>query len=223
MFETEIIINAMLYALNQSMNSKIKVLGTDASSRMLYAQIKKLCADWGVSDTMLQECWQFDEYVWEECTHRFNETYFVFSSSIGDIQVVANRNDMVFFFTADTSLEEIEKDTSFEFEGKTYDFYDLTDGIPYYSRFSGFEGKELNETERYALLYKVANCLDKDSSADFIKQLIWSDLLHRRHGCIADDVGNMPCDNGRLCDRCHNDAAMQTAYNALVRAIGLDK
>jgi hypothetical protein len=34
------------------------------------------------------------------------------------------------------------------------------------------------------------------------KQLTWLDFVGHMFGCYADENGNMPCDNGMVCDRC---------------------
>ena len=92
MFSTEIIINSLLYALNQAVTSHIDVLGTINSAKDIYFQVKELCRSWGVTDTMLRNCWQFEEAVWEECEHKFEDAYFTFDSSIGKIQVVPDED-----------------------------------------------------------------------------------------------------------------------------------
>lgn len=71
MFSTEIIINSLLYALNQSVNSNIDVLGTKDSTKDLYFQIKELCNNWVVTDAMLRNCWQFESDVWDDCARMF--------------------------------------------------------------------------------------------------------------------------------------------------------
>lgn len=224
MFSTEIIINSLLYALNQAVTSYIDVLGTVHSAKDIYLQVKELCRSWGVTDTMLRNCWQFEEAVWAECVRKFEDTYFTFDSSIGKIQVVIYPEDMVFFFTEDITIEDIKRDSKMELFGNKYRNYDLTDGAPYYAGFTGFDDQTLEETERYELLYQVAYHLgNKDSAVDFIKQLIWTELLSSMHGCTADINGNMPCDNGVLCDRCHNDATMMAAYSAILYSLGLTK
>ena len=39
---------------------------------------------------------------------------------------------------------------------------------------------------------------------DFDEQpSLWVQFLGERFGCYPDSVGNMPCDNGRVCDKCH--------------------
>ena len=224
MFSTEIIINSLLYALNQALTSHIDVLGTIDSAKDLYFQVKELCRSWGITDTMLRSCWQFEEAVWEECEHKFEDTHFTFDSSIGKILVFIYPEDMIFFFTEDITIEDIKRDSKMELFGDKYRNYDLTDGAPYYASFTGFEGKTLGETERYELLYQVAYHLgNKASATDFIKELVWTDLLRSMHGCTADINGNMPCDNGVLCDRCHNDATMLAAYSAILYSLGLTK
>ena len=92
MFSTEIIINSLLYALNQSSTSHIDVLGTKDSTKDLYLQIKELCNNWGVSDVMLRNCWQFESDVWDDCVRMFEDAYFTFDSSIGKIQVVPDED-----------------------------------------------------------------------------------------------------------------------------------
>ena len=224
MFSTEIIINSLLYALNQALTSHIDVLGIIDSAKDLYFQVKELCRSWGITDTMLRSCWQFEEAVWEECEHKFEDTHFTFDSSIGKILVFIYPEDMIFFFTEDITIEDIKRDSKLELFGDKYRNYDLTDGAPYYASFTGFEGKTLGETERYELLYQVAYRLgNKASAADFIKELVWTDLLRSMHGCTADINCNMPCDNGVLCDRCHNDATMLAAYSAILYSLGLTK
>ena len=98
MFSTEIIINSLLYALNQALTSHIDVLGIIDSAKDLYFQVKELCRSWGITDTMLRSCWQFEEAVWEECEHKFEDTHFTFDSSIGKILVFIYPEDMIFFF-----------------------------------------------------------------------------------------------------------------------------
>lgn len=227
MFSTEIIINSLLYALNQSVNSDIDVLGTEDSTKDLYLQIKELCNNWGVTDTMLRNCWQFESGVWDDCVRKFNGTHFEFASSIGTIQVTIYPNDMVFFYSSDTTLKDIENDMTLELFGTKYFNYDLVDGARYYGCFTGFDtqdGARLTNTERYKLLYKVAQ-LDglKASAAEFIKELIRSDLLYDLYGCAEDAVGNRPCDNGILCDLCRDNTALYEMYNKALEELGIDK
>lgn len=224
MFSTEIIINSLLYALNQSSTSHIDVLGTEDSTKDLYLQIKELCNNWGVSDAMLRNCWQFESDVWDGCVRMFECSHFEFSSSQGTIVVTIYPGDMVFIHTADFSIKDIEEDTELQFFGTKYFNYALDDGANDFACFSGFENKPLNEIERYELLYWIAHRTSTaDAAVAFIKDLIWSDLLHSMHGCAADAVGNMPCDNGVLCDRCHDDATMRAAYPAVLYELGIDK
>lgn len=224
MFSTEIIINSLLYALNQSVTSHIDVLGTSDSTKDLYLQVKELCKDWGITDAMLRNCWQFEPDVWDSCIKRFEPICFEFSSSYGIIKVAIMLNDMVFFHVPDISLSEVMNDSKLEYLDTKYDLYDLSDGLPHYACFTGFEGMPLKETERYELLYQVAQHINGSVEAtSFIKELIWTDLLRSMHGCTADAAGNMPCDNGVLCDRCHNDATMLAAYSAILYSLGLTK
>ena len=42
-----------------------------------------------------------------------------------------------------------------------------------------------------------------DDYEDFDQQpSLWVRFLGERFGCYPDAVGNMPCDNGRVCDKC---------------------
>ena len=34
----------------------------------------------------------------------------------------------------------------------------------------------------------------------------WDDYLKKAYNCHPDCNGNRPCDNGMLCDRCHDEA-----------------
>lgn len=43
----------------------------------------------------------------------------------------------------------------------------------------------------------------------------WEDFVNEYYGCSCDEVGNYPCDNGALCDRCRNDDEAKAAFNML--------
>ena len=60
MFSTEIILNTLLYALRQAMDSA-KVCGTKNDAELIYETYRELCARWGVDDVMQQGLFQFDE------------------------------------------------------------------------------------------------------------------------------------------------------------------
>ena len=53
------------------------------------------------------------------------------------------------------------------------------------------------------------------------KQQIWDKLLRERCHCYPDAVGNMPCDNGAICDRCSSDEIDQE-YKRLLKENGYD-
>lgn len=42
---------------------------------------------------------------------------------------------------------------------------------------------------------------------------LWVRLLGKFCGCYPDANGNMPCDNGVLCDSCLYDEALKQAYS----------
>ena len=60
MFSTEIILNTLLYALRQAMDSA-KVCGASNDAELIYKTYRELCARWGVDDVMQQGLFQFDE------------------------------------------------------------------------------------------------------------------------------------------------------------------
>ena len=60
MFSTEIILNTLLYALGQAMDS-VKVCSTSKDVELIYQTYCDLCARWGVDDVMQQSLFQFDE------------------------------------------------------------------------------------------------------------------------------------------------------------------
>lgn len=60
MFSTEVILNALLYALRQAMDSA-KVCGTNNDAELIYKTYRELCTRWGVDDVMQQGLFQFDE------------------------------------------------------------------------------------------------------------------------------------------------------------------
>lgn len=37
----------------------------------------------------------------------------------------------------------------------------------------------------------------------------WEDFLNEYCGCSCDEVGNRPCDNGALCDRCQTQESQE--------------
>lgn len=43
----------------------------------------------------------------------------------------------------------------------------------------------------------------------FEKARLYSEFLAHYCGCYEDEVGNRPCDNGALCDRCHTKEAQE--------------
>lgn len=73
MFSTEIILNTLLYALGQAMDS-VKVCGTSNDVELSYHTYCDLCARWGVDDVMQQSLFQFDEAteaMLDTCTEQF--------------------------------------------------------------------------------------------------------------------------------------------------------
>lgn len=172
MFSTEIIINAMLYAMNQAMDSNIDVLNTADSACDLYNSIVELCKEWGIDETMLQGCWRFDADVWDACAKRsamrHTETTFTFKAASCTINVVVHARDMVFFVLAPMTLDEALSDTELSKEGTDYMFYDLTDGVRYYEDFTGFVGHQLTKAESKELIMKVTACdgLDYEAYSD---------------------------------------------------------
>lgn len=172
MFSTEIVINAMLYAMNQAMDSNIDVLDTADSACDLYNSIVELCKEWGIDETMLQGCWRFDADVWDACAKRsamrHTETTFAFKAASCTINVVVHARDMVFFVLAPMTLDEALSDTGLSKEGTDYMFYDLTDGVRYYEDFTGFVGHQLTKAESKELIMKVTVCdgLDYEAYSD---------------------------------------------------------
>ena len=51
MFSTEVILNALLYALGQAMDS-VKVCGTSEDVKLIYKAYCDLCSRWGVDAVM---------------------------------------------------------------------------------------------------------------------------------------------------------------------------
>lgn len=45
---------------------------------------------------------------------------------------------------------------------------------------------------------------------------IWNEVLQKVCGCYADAVGNRPCDNGMLCDKCMTDE-VQRIYKSKLK------
>ena len=43
----------------------------------------------------------------------------------------------------------------------------------------------------------------------FEKARLYSEFLAHYCGCYEDEVGNRPCDNGAVCDRCHTKDAQE--------------
>lgn len=60
MFSTEVILNALLYALGQATDS-VKVCGTSEDVKLIYKAYCDLRNRWGVDDVMQQGLFQFDE------------------------------------------------------------------------------------------------------------------------------------------------------------------
>ena len=59
------------------------------------------------------------------------------------------------------------------------------------------------------------------------RQNLWLETLAECCHCYPDDVGNMPCDNGCICDKCNADWVKQVyhgkvekAFNANVNKLG---
>lgn len=43
---------------------------------------------------------------------------------------------------------------------------------------------------------------------------LWIELVGKYCHCYPDENGNMPCDNGALCDRCVYDKGLHQIYRA---------
>ena len=52
-------------------------------------------------------------------------------------------------------------------------------------------------------------------SETFLRQLAWEETLAETVGCYADEVGNRPCDNGCMCDKCSADWVHEVYINKL--------
>lgn len=51
-----------------------------------------------------------------------------------------------------------------------------------------------------------------------VAQELWDKVLREYCHCYTDDVGNRPCDNGCLCDRCLADDVQQIYKSELEAA-----
>lgn len=51
------------------------------------------------------------------------------------------------------------------------------------------------------------------------RQQAWEETLEQYCRCYADAVGNRPCDNGALCDRCMQDDVQQVYQSKLDKAV----
>ena len=49
----------------------------------------------------------------------------------------------------------------------------------------------------------------------FLRQLAWDETLAETVCCYADEVGNRPCDNGCMCDKCSADWVHEVYINKL--------
>lgn len=41
---------------------------------------------------------------------------------------------------------------------------------------------------------------------------LWIEMVGKYCNCYPDENGNMPCDNGRLCDECYADKDLEKAW-----------
>lgn len=55
------------------------------------------------------------------------------------------------------------------------------------------------------------------------KELVWTRLVAKYCNCHPDAVGNMPCDNGYLCDRCRFDTGLNKAFADALNELSKDK
>ena len=55
------------------------------------------------------------------------------------------------------------------------------------------------------------------------KEMVWTRLVAKYCSCHPDAVGNMPCDNGCLCDRCRFDADLNKAFADVLSEMNEDK
>lgn len=70
------------------------------------------------------------------------------------------------------------------------------------------EVKEVEEVESTAVKKLYNECTKEERDK---MQEIWVRLLDGF--CPPDAIGNRPCDNGVLCDKCHYDYELQKKYN----------
>ena len=73
MFSTEVILNALLYALGQAMDS-VKVCGTSEDVKLSYKAYCDLCSRWGVDAVMQEGLFQLDaatKAMLDACAEQF--------------------------------------------------------------------------------------------------------------------------------------------------------
>ena len=156
-----------------------------------------------------------------------SEIILSYNAKAGMLHIDIVPGDCVVFLTGNHTYDDAFADArlyDFEDEGKWYEFYDLSDGARYYAAFKGLEELSLTNEERYEVLYLTAmHDMTHEDAVAFIKEIVWDELLQQYCGCYEDAVGNRPCDNGAMCDKCRNDNNLLAIYNGIMQALGITK